>query len=114
MPFGMPACGSSPGGNLVRNEKFRRLAEIKYKASTDEVLQIEPKEDLKKRERNPPDYAEALMLTHVPGSIQGQARCCKGRTVAMVLGLCGGQMCAAGAVLVVARHDPHGRARCGR
>jgi hypothetical protein len=53
------------GGKLARNEKFRQLAQIKYKTSTDKVLQIEPKEDLKKRTGKSPDYAEALMLTHV-------------------------------------------------
>ena len=53
------------GGKLVRHEKFRQLAQIKYKTSTDKVLQIEPKEDLKKRTGKSPDYAEALMLTHV-------------------------------------------------
>jgi uncharacterized SAM-binding protein YcdF (DUF218 family) len=53
------------GGKLVKNDKFRQLAQIKYKTSTDKVLQIEPKEELKKRTGKSPDYAEALMLTHV-------------------------------------------------
>lgn len=53
------------GGKLVRHDKLRQLAQIKYKTSTDKVLQIEPKEELKKRTGKSPDYAEAFMLTHV-------------------------------------------------
>jgi len=40
-----------------------QLTWIKYKASTDKVLQIEPKDDLKKRTGKSPDFAESLMLT---------------------------------------------------
>lgn len=40
-----------------------QLTWIKYKVSSDKVLQIEPKEDLKKREGKSPDFAEAIMLT---------------------------------------------------
>lgn len=54
------------GGKLLRNDKFRQLAWIKYKVNTDKVLQIEPKDDLKRRTGKSPDFAEALMLTFVP------------------------------------------------
>ncbi len=54
------------GGKLVRNDKFRQLTWIKYKISTDKVLQIEPKDQLRKRTGKSPDYAEALMLTFAP------------------------------------------------
>lgn len=53
------------GGKLLRNDKFRQLAQIKYKTSTDKVLQIEPKEELKKRTGKSPDFADALSLTFV-------------------------------------------------
>jgi hypothetical protein len=51
------------GGKLAKEEKFKQLVEIKYKISTDKVLQIEPKDELKKRTGKSPDFAEALMLT---------------------------------------------------
>ena len=57
------------GGKLLRNDnsdKFRQLAWIKYKVNTDKVLQIEPKDELKRRTGKSPDFAEALMLTFVP------------------------------------------------
>jgi hypothetical protein len=53
------------GRKLVKHDKFRQLAQFRYKTSTDKVLQIEPKEELKQRTGKSPDYAEALMLTHV-------------------------------------------------
>jgi hypothetical protein len=39
---------------------------IKDEVSTDKALQIEPKEDLKKRSGKSPNYAEAFMLTFTP------------------------------------------------
>jgi hypothetical protein len=54
------------GGQLVHDDGFRQLSWIKYKISTDKVLQIEPKQDLKKRTGKSPDYAEAFMLTFTP------------------------------------------------
>jgi hypothetical protein len=47
---------------------------IKYKISTDKVLQIEPKQDLKKRTGKPPDYAETFMLTCTPQPPQANVR----------------------------------------
>jgi hypothetical protein len=43
--------------------RWHQLAWIKYKTSTDKVLQIEPKDDLKKRTGKSPDWAESFMLT---------------------------------------------------
>ncbi len=54
------------GGKLHRHNMFRQITNIKYKVSTDKVLQIEPKEELKRRTGKSPDYAEALMLTFTP------------------------------------------------
>jgi len=54
------------GGKIKRNSQLLQLAWITYKISTDKVLQIEPKQDLKKRSGKSPDYAEALMLTFTP------------------------------------------------
>lgn len=54
------------GGKLLRDDKFRQLTWIKYKVNTDKVLQIEPKDDLKRRTGKSPDFAEAFMLTFVP------------------------------------------------
>jgi len=51
------------GGKLIKNPGFRQINWIKYKVSTDKVVQIEPKEELKKRTGKSPDYAEAWMLT---------------------------------------------------
>jgi hypothetical protein len=51
------------GGKLLRDDRFYQLSQIKYKVSTDKVLQIEPKEDLKSRTGKSPDFAEAFMLT---------------------------------------------------
>lgn len=59
-------------GNLINKLKkheikgfnvWYQLTWIKYKVSTDKVLQIEPKQELKKREGKSPDHAEALMLS---------------------------------------------------
>lgn len=54
------------GGKLKRDERFRQLTWIKYKINSDKVLQIEPKDELKKRTGHSPDFAEALMLTFAP------------------------------------------------
>lgn len=51
------------GGKLKRDARFYQLAWIKYKVTTDKVIQIEPKEELKKRSGKSPDFAEAFMLT---------------------------------------------------
>lgn len=42
---------------------WHQLTWIKYKVSSDKVLQIEPKPDLKKRTGKSPDFADALSLT---------------------------------------------------
>lgn len=54
------------GGKLAKEDGFKQLTWIKYKVNTDKVLQIEPKDELKKRTGKSPDYAEALMLTFTP------------------------------------------------
>lgn len=51
------------GGNLIKNENWKQLNWLKYKVSTDKVIQMEPKEELKKRTGKSPDYADALALT---------------------------------------------------
>lgn len=61
------------GGKLKRDERFKQLAWIKYKINSDKVLQIEPKEDLKKRTGKSPDFAESLMLTFAPSGPNPQA-----------------------------------------
>ena len=53
-------------GKLVKHNGFRHLPWVKYKVSTDKVLQIEPKEDLKRQTEKSLDYADALMLTFTP------------------------------------------------
>ena len=54
------------GGKLLRDSRFHQLTWIKYKVSTDKVIQIEPKQDLKKRTGKSPDFAESAMLTFTP------------------------------------------------
>lgn len=54
------------GGKLERNDKFRQLTWIKYKVTTDKAIQIEPKDELKRRHGKSPDFAEALMLSFAP------------------------------------------------
>ncbi len=54
------------GGKLAKEEGFKQLTWMKYKVNTDKVLQIEPKDELKKRTGKSPDYADALMLTFTP------------------------------------------------
>ncbi|NCU42340.1 MAG: hypothetical protein EOM19_06520 [Candidatus Moranbacteria bacterium] len=51
------------GGSLKPHEKWQQLTWIKYKVSSDKQIQIEPKDELKKRTGKSPDFAEALMLT---------------------------------------------------
>lgn len=58
------------GGKLVKDERWQQLAWIKYKVSTDKVLQIEPKDDLKERENKSPDFFEGFMLTFSIGKPQ--------------------------------------------
>jgi hypothetical protein len=51
------------GGKLVKNDGWGQLVWIKYKVSSDKTIQIESKQDLKKRVGRSPDIAEAFMLT---------------------------------------------------
>ena len=56
---------------LYRSGYFEVTGPVsKYKLSTDKVLQIEPKEDLKDRIKISPDFAEAFMLTFSVGKPQ--------------------------------------------
>ncbi len=55
------------GGKPKRNDRFLQLARIKYKVTADKVIQIEPKEELKKRTGKSPDFDEAFMLTFRQG-----------------------------------------------
>ena len=49
--------------DLLSDDDFYELATIKYKFNSKGQLQIESKEDMKKRGINSPDVADALMLT---------------------------------------------------
>ncbi len=51
------------GGKILKRNEWQQLTWIKYKVSTDKVLQIEPKQELKQRTGKSPDFAEAFMLT---------------------------------------------------
>lgn len=51
------------GGKLIKDKDWEQLLWIKYKVSSDKTIQIERKEELKKRVRRSPDTAEAFMLT---------------------------------------------------
>ncbi|HWY79519.1 MAG TPA: hypothetical protein VNW29_04115 [Candidatus Sulfotelmatobacter sp.] len=51
------------GGKILKRNEWQQLTWIKYKVSTDKVLQIEPKQELKQRNGKSPDFAEAFMLT---------------------------------------------------
>jgi len=51
------------GGKLLKSDKWQQLNWIKYKISTDKVLQIEGKDDLKKRTGKSPDFADSFALT---------------------------------------------------
>jgi hypothetical protein len=57
------------GGKLEPHAKWSQLTWIKYKISSDKVLQIEPKDKLKERTGKSPDHAEALMLSFSEGRI---------------------------------------------
>lgn len=52
--------------DLPNDEDFYQLSNIKYKYSSKGLLQIESKEDMKKRGLPSPDVGDALMLTFVP------------------------------------------------
>lgn len=62
------------GGKLIKDQKFLQLTWIKYKATSDKVIQIEPKDELKKRTGKSPDYADALALTFAPPEVQPNIR----------------------------------------
>lgn len=51
------------GGKLIKDQDFMQMAWIKYKVSTDKVVQIEPKQELKRRKGKSPDVADAFALT---------------------------------------------------
>ncbi|OGY22650.1 MAG: hypothetical protein A2113_00015 [Candidatus Woykebacteria bacterium GWA1_44_8] len=54
------------GGKLVKNEGYNQVLWIKYKVSTDKVIQIEPKDELMQRTGKSPDYFDSLALTFAP------------------------------------------------
>lgn len=54
------------GGKLFKNPNWIQLHWIKYKISTDKVLQIEPKDELIRRTGKSPDFADAFALTFTP------------------------------------------------
>ena len=56
------------GGKLQPAPEWVQLSWIRYKVSTDKVLQTEPKAELKKRTGKSPDYSEAFMLTFSTGA----------------------------------------------
>lgn len=62
------------GGKLEDIQGFRQLLWIKYKVSTDKVIQIEPKQDLITRTGKSPDYADALALTFATGKARPSVR----------------------------------------
>jgi hypothetical protein len=53
------------GGKLVKESKaqWQQILDIRYKITSEKVIQMESKQDLKKRLRRSPDHVEALMLT---------------------------------------------------
>ena len=54
------------GGKLVAGQKYwlAELSEIKYKTSSDKIIKLEPKEDMKKRTKGKsPDHADAIALS---------------------------------------------------
>ena len=51
------------GGKLAQNDSWQQLTWLKYKVSSDKTIQMERKEELKKRVGRSPDIAEAFMLT---------------------------------------------------
>lgn len=50
-------------GKLKKHDGWLQLLGIKYKVSTDKVVQIEPKAEMVKRTGKSPDYSDALSLT---------------------------------------------------
>jgi len=62
------------GGNLLKSDDWHQLNWIKYKVNTDKVLQIEPKDEMKKRTGKSPDFADALSLTFAPQKPQPRIR----------------------------------------
>ena len=54
------------GGTIEDNAGFNQLHWIKYKVSTDKVIQIESKQELVKRTGKSPDDYDALALTFAP------------------------------------------------
>ena len=49
--------------NDTIQDMWQQLSWIKYKSTSDKVLQIEPKQELKSRTGKSPDFAESFMLT---------------------------------------------------
>jgi len=62
------------GGKLYKDSNWIQLTWIKYKISTDKLLQIEPKDDLIRRTGKSPDFADALALTFTPPNPQPKIR----------------------------------------
>ena len=58
------------GGKLLKDDRWQQASWIKYKVSTDKVLQIEPKEDLKERTGKSPDFWDAFCLCFSPARVQ--------------------------------------------
>ncbi len=54
------------GGKLKPHDKWIELTWIKYKVTSDKVIQIQSKDELKKEKGKSPDFAESLMLTFTP------------------------------------------------
>jgi len=60
------------GGELENDEKFSQITWIKYKTHTGERrVQMEPKEKLRQRMKQSPDFADALALTFYEGAFIG-------------------------------------------
>jgi hypothetical protein len=54
------------GGKIEKNDGFLQLLWIKYKVSTDRMIQIEAKQEMVQRTGKSPDYADSLALTFSP------------------------------------------------
>lgn len=54
------------GGKIQDNTGFNQLTWIKYKVSTDKMIQVESKQDLVQRTGKSPDFYDALALTFAP------------------------------------------------
>lgn len=57
------------GGRIVKSDDFKQLHNIKFKKNTADKIQIEPKEDLKKRIGKSPDNEDSLALTFAQGKM---------------------------------------------